>query len=189
MRLKIPTSQDWLQIVMNNFNSFLLDHAACERKASATGMNLVAHYPDRKELVTTMIDFALEELEHFRQVYKKIEERNLILGPDQKDEYVKQLQQLIRKGSDVFLLDRLLIAGVIEARGCERFHLVAQNLEPGPLKDFYLEIARSEANHHGLFLRLAKIYFEESKVNERLEELLELEAKIIQGLPLRAAVH
>jgi len=189
MRLKVSTPSQWINIILEDFDSFLLDHAACERKASATGMNLVAHYPDKKELVSAMIDFALEELDHFRQVYEKMEERGLTFRPDEKDEYVKGLQQLIRKDSDVFLLDRLLVAGIIEARGTERFALVSKALPPGPLKDFYIELARVEAKHHGIFLRLARLYFEEGAVNERLEQLLQKEAEIIQRLPLRAAVH
>lgn len=189
MRLKISTPPEWIQTILKDFDSFLLDHAACERKASATGMNLVAHYPDKKELVSAMIDFALEELEHFKQVYQKMEERGLTFRPDEKDEYVIALQGLIRKPGEVYLLDRLLIAGIIEARGTERFHLVAKALGPGPLKDFYWDLARVEAKHHGIFLRLAKFYYDEETVNGRLEELLMKEAEIVQKLPLRAAVH
>ena len=189
MRLRVSTPPEWVEIILGDFNSFLLDHAACERKASATGMNLVAHYPDKKELVSAMIDFALEELEHFKQVYQKMEVRGLRFRPDEKDEDVMALQGLIRKPKEVYLLDRLLIAGIIEARGTERFHLVAKALGEGPLKDFYLDLARTEAKHHGIFLRLAKLYFEEEAVNGRLEELLEKEAEIIRKLPLRAAVH
>lgn len=189
MRLKRSTPSEWTQTILKDFDSFLLDHAACERKASATGMNLVAHYPDKKELVSAMIDFALEELEHFKQVYQKMEERGLTFRPDEKDEYVISLQGLIRKPPEVYLLDRLLVAGIIEARGTERFNLVAKALEVGSLKDFYLELARTEAKHHGIFLRLAKLYYEEETVNDRLEELLTKEAEIVQKLPLRAAVH
>jgi len=189
MRLRVSTPSEWVKIILSDFNSFLLDHAACERKASATGMNLVAHYPDKKELVSAMIDFALEELEHFKRVYQKMEERGLAFRPDEKDEYVIALQGLIRKPKDVYLLDRLLVAGIIEARGTERFNLVAKALEAGPLKEFYLDLARTEAKHHGIFVRLAKLYYEEASVAQRLEELLEKEGEIIQKLPLRAAVH
>ncbi|MFO1519132.1 MAG: tRNA-(ms[2]io[6]A)-hydroxylase [bacterium] len=189
MRLRIATPPEWVETILKDFDSFLIDHAACERKASATGMNLVAHYPDKKELVSAMIDFSLEELDHFRQVYQKMEERGLTFRPDEKDEYVKLLQHLIRRKNDFYLLDRLLVAGVIEARGTERFALVAKTLNAGPLKDFYLELARAEARHHGLFVRLAKLYYDEETVNLRLDELLEKEAEIVQRLPFRAAVH
>jgi tRNA 2-(methylsulfanyl)-N6-isopentenyladenosine37 hydroxylase len=189
MRLKSATPPQWIETVLKDFDAFLLDHAACERKASATGMNLVAHYPDKTELVRAMIDFALEELDHFRRVYRKMEERGLSFRPDEKDEYVKKLQRHVRKEREAYLLDRLLVAGIIEARGTERFHLVAKALEEGPLKEFYRELASVEAKHHALFVKLAHIYYDKMTVEERLEELLEAEAKIIEHLPLRAAVH
>jgi len=97
--------------------------------------------------------------------------------------------QLIKRGPEQYFLDRLLVLGIVEARGCERFGLVAEGLEPGPLKDFYADITRSEARHHGLFVRLAKEYFPQERVQQRLDELLEGEAKIVDRLPLRSAVH
>ncbi len=189
MRLKINSSEHWLQTVLGDFDSFLLDHAACERKASATALSLALHYPDRKDLVKAMVELSLEELEHFKQVYEVIEKRGLVLSPDTKDHYVKRLTQLIRSGPQDYFLDRLLIAGVIEARGTERFHRVAEALKDEGLKNFYLELTRAEARHHHLFLKLAKHYFSEEEVEKRLDELLTLEAKIIEEVPVRAAVH
>ncbi len=189
MRLRVNTSQAWVETVLADFDAFLLDHAACERKASATAMNFVAHYPDRKELVAACIDLAREELEHFYEVYQRIAERGLILAADTKDPYVGRLSREYRKGSDAYFLDRLLVAGVVEARGCERFGLVAAALPAGPMKDFYQDIARSEARHQGLFVRLAHVYFAPTVVEARLDELLEVEARIVRELPLRPAVH
>lgn len=189
MRLLSQTPSQWAQVVLANFDQFLLDHAACERKASAVAMSLVAHYPDRKRLVKAMIDLAVEELEHFQQVYQWIERRNLTLCRDEKDHYVNELLKLVRRGSEYYLLDRLLIAGVIEARGCERFGLLANALPPGEAKEFYLAITRAEARHHGLFVRLAKEYFDLDIVEDRLAAILESEAQIVISLPFRAAVH
>ena len=189
LRLKTATSPRWVETVLEDFDSFLLDHAACERKASATALTFVSHYPDRRELVSAMIDLAREELEHFHQVYQRIAERGLVLAADTKDPYVNRLAEEFRKGSEAYFLDRLLVAGIVEARGCERFGLVAEALPPGPLKDFYRVLASSEARHRGLFLRLARLYFEEQIVAPRLDELLETEARVIESLPLRPAVH
>jgi tRNA-(ms[2]io[6]A)-hydroxylase len=116
-------------------------------------------------------------------------DRGLATRADEKDPYVGALMKLIKRGPEQYFLDRLLILGVIEARGCERFGLLADALEPGPLKDFYTEITRSEARHHGLFVRLAKEYFNPDAVQTRLDELLDAEAKIVEQLPFRAAVH
>ena len=189
MQLKIPTSARWVEGVLQDFDSFLLDHAACERKASGTAMNLVSHYPDRRELVAAMIELAQEELSHFARVYERIAERGLTLGPDTKDPYVGRLSREFRQGGGAYFLDRLLIGGIVEARGCERFGIVAEALPQGSMKDFYRDIASSEARHRGLFLRLARVYFPENEITSRLNELLDVEARIIAELPLRPAVH
>lgn len=187
--LQVPTPAGWLPIVMGDFDAFLLDHAANERKASAMAMHLVSHYRDRAELVREMVDLACEELEHFRLVYRVIEARGLRLAPDTRDQYVRSLQRHCRSDSEAYFMDRLLVAGIIEARGCERFGLVAEALPPGELKDLYAEFTRSEARHHGLFARLARLYFDERQVTERTGELLTLEAEIVVALPLRPALH
>lgn len=189
MRLRINTKPEWLQVVLSNFDTFLLDHALCERKASALAMSLVAHYPDKTHLVSAMVDLAIEELDHFRQVYALIIERGLLLGADQKDDYVNKLRALMRKSSNEYFLDRLLIASIIEGRGTERFALVAKGLKDLRLKNFYMEFYKAEARHHGLFLRLAKNYFSLSEIESRYDYLLDQEALIIDNLPLRPAVH
>jgi len=189
LRLRKRTNPAWIDVVKADFDAFLLDHAACERKASATALKLVSHYSDRCVLVRELIPFAQEELDHFARVMAIILDRGLATRPDDKDPYVGALMKLIKRGPEQYFLDRLLVLGVIEARGCERFGLVAEALEPGPLKDFYLDITRSEARHHGVFVRLAREYFPDEVVEGRLDELLEEEAKIIDRLPLRPAVH
>jgi tRNA-(ms[2]io[6]A)-hydroxylase len=189
LRLRTETSRAWTDVVLGDLDAFLVDHAACERKASATALKLVSHYSDRTLLVRELIPFAQEELEHYAQVMEIILDRGLSTRPDERDPYVRALMQLIKRGPEQYFLDRLLILGVIEARGCERFGMLAEALDPGPMKIFYTDITRSEARHHGLFVRLAKEYFPAEVVQERLDELLEAEAKIVDRLPLRAAVH
>ncbi|MFO7562267.1 MAG: tRNA-(ms[2]io[6]A)-hydroxylase [Enhygromyxa sp.] len=187
--LAVPTPAAWLEVVLADFDAFLLDHAACERKASATGMAFVVRYPDRRELLKPMIAFAREELEHFEQVYALIEARGLTLGPDTKDPYVEQLGRWVRTGRDERLLDRLVMGGVVEARGCERFGMVAAGLPKGELEQFYAELTRSEARHVGLFLRLARRLFPAAEVEARVRELLAYEAEVIAQLQLRPALH
>ena len=94
-----PTSSEWLNQVLDNFDEFLLDHAANERKASSMAMSMVAHYPDKPKLVAAMIDLALEELNHFRQVFRLSCERGLKLADDQKDPYVNDLHKHMRRQS------------------------------------------------------------------------------------------
>jgi len=113
----------------------------------------------------------------------------LCLLPDVKDLYVNALRRSMRQGSTEYLMDRLLIAGIVEARGAERFGLIAAALEEGEMKQFYASITRSEYSHQGLFLQLAQRYFDESLVTARLEVLLAQEAGIVSAMPIRLALH
>ena len=175
--------------MLADFDSFLLDHAAAEKKALGMAISMLSHYPDRLELVAAMADLAVEELTHYREVVKWIHRRGLITAPDQKDHYVLGFRKAIRQGRDEYMLDRLLVASIIEARGAERFSLVAEALQPGPLQKFYQSIARSEERHYELFLDLARQYLDAEVVAQRWQELLEFEAGIVRGLPIRAALH
>lgn len=189
LTLRVATAPQWTAAVLADFDAFLVDHAACERKASATGMSFVVRYPDRPKILGPLIAFAREELEHFEEVYRRVEARGLSLVADQPDPYVRPLLALARTGRDERLLDRLLIAGIVEARGCERFGLLASALPPGELADFYRDVTRAEARHHGLFVRLAREYFSAEVVTRRLDALLVAEAEIVAQLPHRAALH
>jgi tRNA-(ms[2]io[6]A)-hydroxylase len=190
--LRVKTPPEWLNAVFSDFDAFLLDHANCERKASATGMSFVARYPDRRELLDPMIEFAKEELEHFHIMYRICAERGLTLADDYKDPYVNALRTKIRAGGDIHFLDRLLVSGVVEARGCERLFMVAEALEnrdDKPLFEAYMELARAESRHHAFFFRMARLYFSEAEVKQRASELLDFEAELVTRLPHRAAVH
>lgn len=188
--LRVPTSPAWLNVVLADFDAFLIDHAACERKASATGMSLVARYPDRRPLIEPMIEFAREELEHFHRVYLKMAERGLTFQPDYRDEYVEALRKWARRGGTAGLVDSLLVAGVVEARGCERLKMVADALPTtDPLSEMYLDLARAESRHHALFFRLAKMFAAEPEVQQRADSLLDLEAEVVEALPLHPRVH
>lgn len=187
--LRYATPTAWTEAVMADFDSFLQDHAAAEKKASGMAISMLSHYPDRVALVAAMADLAVEEMTHYREVVKWLHRRGVLTAADRKDSYVLALRESIRKGREVYLLDRLLTASIIEARGAERFALVAAALETGPLKKFYQSIARSEERHYELFLELAGKYLDQEMIGERWEQLLDIEAAIVAGLPIRAALH
>jgi tRNA-(ms[2]io[6]A)-hydroxylase len=189
LTLRVETSPLWLKTVLEDFDAFLLDHAAAERKASAVALSLISHYPDRRRLVAAMMDLAREELEHFYQVYLQLTARGLSLAKDSRDNYVRALRQQIRSGRDDYFLDRLLIAGIVEARGCERFGLIAGAMASDSLGDFYCQIAASEARHNEVFIELAHAYFPSDKIDSRLDSLLDAEASILVALEIRAALH
>lgn len=190
LKLK-PSSKAWIECVLADFDLFLLDHASAEKKASGMAINLISHYPDKPYLVQRMAELAIEELNHFKEVIKLIHERNLQLAADEKDSYVNAMLSQIRTGKEVYLIDRLLIAGIIEARGFERFGLIAEHLpeQENTLKTFYQSITRSEERHAEQFIELAQRYAKEVDVDKRCAELLEYEASIIDALPVRPALH
>ena len=186
------TPNKWVEMVFKDFDSFLSDHASSEKKASGMALSVAAHYPDKPKIVSAMVDLAVEELSHYRQVIHLILSRGLHPRPDSQDTYVKKLNSAIRRGPDFFLIDRLLIGGIIEKRGSERFSLVAQKFahtEP-TISHFYTTITASEERHYSLFLELAlDACGNEAELFDRLKELLELEANLIEELPTRAALH
>ena len=187
--LMIATTSGWIEAVMNDFDSFLIDHAAAEKKASGMAMSMALHYRDKTSLVKKMIDLSIEELQHFRECVRLMHERGLFIQPDERDPYVNGLRAVMRQGQSEGLIDRLLVGGIIEARGHERFRLVEQALPEGDLKQFYDAISRSEDRHQTLFIDLAKEYFSVSDIETRLNDLLSIEADLIRTLPARAALH
>ena len=189
--LRVATPSAWLDVALENLDELLIDHAACERKAFSTGMALVSSYPTLTPLVTAMIDFSREELDHFRTMHAILVGRGLTLAPHSPDPYAKALVSCIRRGEGRTLCDRLLVAGIIEARSCERLLLLAEALptRAPELAGVYLDLARAESRHHGLFLRLARTLCGESRALNRARELLDFEAELVARLPVRAAVH
>ena len=181
--LHVPSPPAWVQCVTERFDQFLLDHAAAEKKAAGMALSMLSHYPDKARLVTAMSELAVEEMVHFREVVKLIQERGLQLTADEKDPYVNEVRSWIRQGSEEYLLDRLLTGAVIEARGAERFKLVADALCAGSLERFY------QSRHYELFLDLAAEYFPAETVEARWQELLTAESRCMQALPIRAALH
>ena len=185
-----PSSPEWIAAVLNDFDSFLQDHADCERKASAMAMSFVAKYPNRVEILPELIETGIEELEHFQQVYQIMQSRGLQLQHSiGEDLYVKALIKQCHSGREERFMDRLLIASVLETRGAERFKMVADNLENPDLKKFYKMLWTSEAKHGHIFVKMALNYFPEETVYSRLEWWVEREAAVIEGLEVRAALH
>lgn len=187
--LLVATPPHWVLAVLADFDTFLLDHANCERKASAFAMSLVAKYPDRTRLIAALIRLAQEELEHFREVHALLEERGLALTRDEPDPYIQRLLAHARHGRDERLIDRMLISSVIETRGAERFHLLAEALDDPQLRKFYERLWKSETKHAHQFAHLLLQEFDEELIYPRLGELMAIEADIVTTLELRPALH
>jgi len=188
--LKISSSNDWINTVIANFDLFLIDHANCERKASAMAMSFVAKYPNRQEILSELIDIGIEELEHFKEVYQIMESRGIML-PNEigQDFYINRLIEICRSGRDERFMDRLLLASLVETRGAERFKLVYENINEVDLKSFYRKLWASEARHGEVFVRMCLNFFDEKSVYMRLGEMIEFEGQILESLPIKAALH
>ena len=189
--LKLPTDPRWVNIVEKNIEEILTDHAFCEQKATSTAISLIVSFPEYTELVKEMIELVKEEMSHFKMVHDLILERGWTLGRDRKDEYVIQLLKFFPKGGSrtTQLVHRLLYAALIEARSCERFRLLSEELEDKKLAKFYRKLMISEANHYTMFLGYARKYGDKNEVNKKWQDLLDYEAEIMKNLGKTETVH
>ncbi len=190
-RLKLPTDPRWVNIVEKNIEEILTDHAYCEQKAATNAITIVVKFPEKTELVNAMLELAQEELGHFKQVHDKLTERGFVLGRERKDEYVNLLYEFQRKGGsrEIHLIDRLLFGAMIEARSCERFKVLSENINDEDLKQFYKMLMISEANHYTMFINFARKYAVEENVDERWQQWLDYEGEIIKGFGLKETIH
>ncbi|WP_435132481.1 tRNA-(ms[2]io[6]A)-hydroxylase [Formosa sp. A9] len=189
--LKLPTDPRWVNIVEKNVEDILTDHAYCEQKATSTAISLIVSFPEYTELVQEMVALVKEEISHFKMVHDKILENGWVLGRDRKDEYVIKLTTFFPKGGSrtTQLVHRLLYAALIEARSCERFRLLSEELEDKDLAEFYRKLMVSEANHYTMFLGFARQYGNREEVDKKWQELLEFEADIMKDLSKSQTIH
>lgn len=189
--LKLPTDPRWVNIVEKNIEEILTDHAYCEQKAASTAISLIVTFPEYPELVEEMIALSREEMGHFKMVHDRIIARGETLGKYRKDEYVIELMKFFPKGGSrvTQLVHRLLYAALIEARSCERFRLLSEELKDKELAEFYHKLMVSEASHYTMFLKFARMYGQRSEVDQKWKELLLYEAKIMKNLGKKETVH
>jgi tRNA-(ms[2]io[6]A)-hydroxylase len=180
LNLKTNTSEGWLAAVEANLDEVLLDHAHCEKKAAGTAMNLIFAYVEQVELVKALSAIVIEELEHFRLVIDLLQSRGVRFRRLKPSGYGARLGELVRKQEPQKAVDRLLIAGLIEARSCERFALLKDRLADRSLAEFYQSLFESEARHHSTYVQLATLFASEREVYARLDELSDAEAAIIE---------
>ena len=190
--LKLETDPHWVNIVEKNIEEILTDHAYCEQKAATNAISILISYPYHTDLVDELLILSKEELTHFEMVHQKIKDRGFKLGFERKDEYVNELYKFMRKGhkKEIVLIDRLLFSAMIEARSCERFKILSENIKDQDLKEFYHELMISEANHYTTFLRFARKYGNVyENVNSRWAEWIEFEAKMVKSYGKKETIH
>lgn len=190
--LKLETDPRWVNIVEKNIEEILTDHAYCEQKAATNAISIMISYAYHPEIVDEMVSLAKEELTHFEMVHQKIKDRGFKLGYERKDEYVLELYKFMRKGhvKEIALIDRLLFSAMVEARSCERFKILSENINDADLREFYRELMISEAGHYTMFLNFARKYGNATEnVNARWQQWLEHEAKILQSYGKQETIH
>ena len=189
--LKLPTDPRWVNIAEKNIEEILIDHAFCEQKAASTAISFIVGYPEYSELVTAMAALAKEEMSHFHLVHQKLLDKGLTLGRERKDQYVHDIMNFFPKNKhrEAKLIHRLLTAALIEARSCERFRVLSENLKDKELAKFYRDLMVSEANHYTMFLKFARKYGDREEVDTLWKSLLEHEAKIISKYGNKEYIH
>ncbi|MEZ5045549.1 MAG: tRNA-(ms[2]io[6]A)-hydroxylase [Chitinophagaceae bacterium] len=185
--LKLPTDPRWVDMAAMSIEDILTDHAYCEQKAASSCISIIQKYSEKQRIVDELSPIVTEEWGHFRMVLAELTKRNMVLGKQRKDEYVNALMLHMQKGGHVEdrLLDHLLVMALIEARSCERFRLLSEQIDDVALQKFYHKLMISEAGHYRLFLDLAKHYIPEEKVMKRWRHWLEFETEVLNNLPLR----
>lgn len=190
MQLLLETPREWVAQAVEKFDEVLVDHAHCEKKAAAHALSMLAAFPSVPGLARAMARLAREEAGHLAQVLSLMERRGLLLGRDPGDAYAQGLQAQVRQPARERLLDRLLISALIEARSEERLRLLGEHLREPELRVFYARLAEAEQGHAALFLRIAgKTCGESERTGERLQELLQIEARLVRTLPVRPSIH
>ncbi len=189
--LKLPTDPRWVDLVEKNIDEILTDHAYCEQKAASTAISLIVNFPEYPELVTEMVALSREEMGHFKMVHDRILARGTVLGRYRKDEYVIALMKFFPKGGSRTdqLVHRLLYAALIEARSCERFRLLSEQLADKDLAEFYHKLMVSEAGHYTMFLKFARQYGDRETVDQKWDDLLRYEADIMKDLGKKETIH
>lgn len=191
--LLTPTDPVWVDAAQEDLDGLLSDHAHCELKAAQSALSLLGRFAgEAPALVEPLAALAREEIQHFAQVEQRLQKRGVCLGQPQSDAYVGQLRaasRIDRHAGESPLLDRLLIAALIEGRSCERFMLLSERLKDADLRAFYRELMASEAKHFTLFSSLAAQCCGEDESRRRLAVLAQREAAIADRMPLGPTVH
>lgn len=189
--LQLATDTRWVDIAASNIEEILTDHAWCEQKAASNAISLIAYNSELEELVTQLLIIAKEELEHLQMVHDVIKRRGLTLGRERKDHYVNELYKFMKKDGSRkdALVDRLLFSAMIEARSCERFKVLSENIKDTELATFYRDLMISEAGHYTIFLGFARQYADSFDVDKRWKEWIAFETSIITKYGKSETIH
>jgi tRNA-(ms[2]io[6]A)-hydroxylase len=192
--LKLATDPRWVNIVEKNIQEILVDHAYCEQKAASNAISMIIQYPHYTDLVEAMIAISQEEMEHFRMVHQKLLDRGMQLGFERKDPYVNDLSTYLRQHKsggpkESHFVNQMLFAAMIEARSCERFKILSEQIQDEDLSTFYRDLMESEARHYTTFIGFARKYGKGIDVDQRWQDFLEFEASLMDKYGKNETMH
>ena len=189
--LQFETETSWAEIAKDDLQQILTDHAFLEQKAASNAVSIIINYSEETALVKEMSSIAIEEMQHFKMVHSLMVKRGMVLGREQKNDYAIRLQKFFNKTKDrtEALVQRLLVAALIEARSCERFKVFSENMEDQELSKFYSNLMISEANHYTTFLKFAREYQDREIVDQKWNALLAFEAEMMKERGNLAKIH
>lgn len=189
--LKLPTDPRWVNIVEKNIEEILTDHAYCEQKAASNAISVIVKFPQYPDVVEAMGELVKEEMEHFQMVHRELLKRGLQLGRERKDEYIHDLLGFIRRGGgeEQRFVEQMLFGAMVEARSCERFRLLSEEISDPDLRKFYRDLMESEARHYTMFLKFAKKYAKTIDVDKRWNEFLEFESGLMAKYGKKETMH
>ena len=178
--LKAATPAAWVDEAVQRWPELLSDHANCEKKAASTALALMFAYPEDRALATRLSRLAREELRHFEQVDKLMQQHSVPYLRVQPGRYASGLRAVLRTHEPHRKLDLLLCGALIEARSCERFRLLsAHGGLPEPVQQLYTGLEASEARHFELYLKLADVQGDATgAITARLKEIATVEAEL-----------
>lgn len=192
--LKLPTDPRWVNIVEKNIQEILVDHAYCEQKAASNAISMIVKFPEYPDVVEAMTEICQEEMEHFGQVHDKLRERGFVLGPERRDAYVNDLMEYLKsafpgESRTSYFVNRMLFSAMIEARSCERFRLLSEEINDEDLRSFYRSLMESEARHYTTFLQFARKYGQGIDVDARWQQFLDFEATLMEKYGKDETIH
>jgi tRNA 2-(methylsulfanyl)-N6-isopentenyladenosine37 hydroxylase len=189
--LKLPTDPRWVNIVEKDLSEILTDHAFCEQKAASNAISVIVKFPEYTDVVKEMVRICNEEMAHFDQVHDEIIRRGFVLGRERKDEYVHDLLEFIMTGGsrEKHFVERMLFSAMIEARSCERFKILSEEMSDPELRKFYRDLMESEAEHYATFIGFAKKYGHGIDVEGRWKEFLHFEASLMEKYGKKQTMH
>jgi len=153
--LRVPTPAAWVAAACANPDLLLIDHANCEKKAASTALALMFAYAEDLHLTDKMSRLAREELRHYEQVAKLMNQLKVVPRRLAPGRYAERLRRLVARTEPQRQVDLMICGAFIESRSCERFAALAPVIED-PIAKLFHDLHAAEARHFKVYLELAQ---------------------------------